>query len=63
MSEREPESAPEASKVAAAVPAAMAAGASPSQAAAAVARELRVPRREVYALAHELRRTDPAKES
>ena len=63
VTEREPEAVPEPSRVAAAVSAALASGASPSQAAASVARELRVPRREVYALAQELRRADPAKES
>ena len=63
VAEREPEATPEASSVATAVTAAMAAGASPSQAAAAVARELRIPRREVYAVAQELRRRDPARES
>ncbi len=58
VAEREPEAAPEASTVAKAVTAALASGASPSQAAAEVARELRVPRREVYALVQELRRAD-----
>lgn len=56
VAEREPEAEPEASKVANAVTAALASGASPAQAAAAVARELRIPRREVYALVQELRR-------
>ena len=56
---REPEAVPEAADIEAAITDALAAGVSPAQAAAAVARELQVPRREVYALAQRLRRATP----
>ncbi len=56
---REPDAAPEETDIEAAVAAALAAGATPAQAAAAVARELQVPRREAYAMAQRLRRATP----
>ncbi len=55
VSARQPEAEVEPSEIEAAVAAALADGASPAQAAAAVARDLHVPRREAYALAQKLR--------